>query len=386
MSPQWVEDCVSKKMADPKFKPQEGKTKKESAWAVCQTIYKERVKASLIILEPVTEQTTFVVAAEDGGEVLRFRNAVFVVAETNRNRDTILEEELQNLASTLPGRPIDYDHQWQECVGVFTEASVEKIDDDTWGLRVGGLIWADRFPDVAKDVREGRLKLSIEADAETAECSICSNIYARAKDYCEHLLDKVKHNAHRILHGLKAVGGGLTHNPAGTDTSFDMANVCFVAHHKTEEVGAEEETTDAIPSIGGPSMEEQLEKLQAELKEMAQKFDATTAELESVKAAHTKEIEALTASVADLTSKLEVATTEKARLVKAHRTELLKMNGMEEDEIEKVAEDVGTMTDAQFNLLVAHVKPVIKDPVVGSGGFEPGGGDPGGADKNVLTL
>lgn len=38
--PKEVEDCVKAIMADPDFKPQEGRTKEESAWAVCQSKHK----------------------------------------------------------------------------------------------------------------------------------------------------------------------------------------------------------------------------------------------------------------------------------------------------------------------------------------------------------
>ena len=40
--PKEVEDCVQALMDDPDFKPQEGRTKEESAWAVCQEKFKEK--------------------------------------------------------------------------------------------------------------------------------------------------------------------------------------------------------------------------------------------------------------------------------------------------------------------------------------------------------
>ena len=98
---------------------------------------------------------------------MRFRNAVLVVAESNRNRDTIGEEEIAAICATLPGRPIDNDHNFGEVVGVFTEATPGKVGD-TWGASVGGLIWADRFPQIACGFRIGQLFLCIEARADTA--------------------------------------------------------------------------------------------------------------------------------------------------------------------------------------------------------------------------
>jgi len=41
MSPASVERCVQALMRDPDFKPQNGRTKEESAWAVCTKKYQE---------------------------------------------------------------------------------------------------------------------------------------------------------------------------------------------------------------------------------------------------------------------------------------------------------------------------------------------------------
>lgn len=378
--PEWVDQCVKALMKDPDFSPEDPEqTKEQAAWAVCQARYKQRAEGSVITLETISEPVSFVVAADDGGELLRFRDAILVVAEENQNKDVILEEELQNLAATLPGRAIDYDHQWQKTIGVFTEAHVVQVGG-TWGLSVGGLIWADRFPEEARDVRQGKLKLSIEADATTAECSICGGIFQRALDYCEHLLGKT---ASRILHGLKAVGGGLTRNPAGTGTEFDLSNVYFVAHHKLE--GNREIVVDKSKSEEEEQMDE-LEKLRAQLEEMTAERDRLVAEREKELAELGDKVSTLTAKVEELTGKLKEAEEEKAEIIAAHRKDILRMNGLEDDELEEQAETFGTMTDAQFELLVAHVSKPTKDPKPGvTGGFTPGS-DGDTDDKDVLTL
>ena len=469
--PEWTERCVKALMADPDFKPQEGRTKEESAWAVCQARYKERVQASDITLEIITEPITFMVASEESGEVLRFRNATLVIAETNSNQDTIPEEELQNLAATLPGRAIDDDHNLQRCVGVFTEAAVHFVEKiQVWGLKVGGLIWADRFPESADGVRTGRLKLSIEADANNAECSICGEVFGRAIDYCEHLLDKARHNASRILHGLRAVGGGLTPRPAGTGTDFDPSLVYFVAHHnlqggddlteividimdelqyeqimakklsyqqrqdlpdsafaliqkkegkkirrfpihdcsharnalarlgRAQDLSSSERATikrkaqakvnskeckgeGKQKAKGGSDMDD-LETLQKQLEEMTRQYDEAVVERQRVEASLNEQIETLTAKVEELTASLEKTNEEKAQVVTAHRKEVLEMKGMKPDEIEKIEEEVGTMTDGQFALLIAHIQPA-QSSQGGSGGFSPGSD---GGDDKVLTL
>ena len=230
--PEAVERCVEKLMADPDFEPQGDKTKKESAWAVCQAQHKAK---GGIILEMITEPLNVVVAQEEDGEVLRFTNAILVVAETNRNRDTITEEGISEICASLPGRPIDWDHEFTKNVGVFTGARAVKLEE-TWAASVDGIIWADRFPEAADGVRKGTLHLSIEARADTAQCSICDGVFGEVVEYCQHLLNKIQSGANRILKGLKAVGGALTPKPAGTGTTFDQSKVYFVANHQEEEV------------------------------------------------------------------------------------------------------------------------------------------------------
>lgn len=229
--PQKVDECVKALMADPDFEPQEGKTKKESAWAACQAQHKAQ---GGIILEQITEPVNFVVAEEQSGEVLRFTNAILVVAETNRNQDTITEEGISEICASLPGRPIDWDHEFTKNVGVFTGARAVKLED-TWAASVDGIIWADRFPEAAEGVRKGALHLSIEARADTAQCSICDGVFGEVIEYCQHLLNKLQSGANRILKGLKAIGGALTEKPAGTGTTFDQSRVYFVANHQEED-------------------------------------------------------------------------------------------------------------------------------------------------------
>ena len=48
--PKSVDACVKALVADPDFKPREGKTKEESAWAVCQAQHKAQ---GGIILEQI---------------------------------------------------------------------------------------------------------------------------------------------------------------------------------------------------------------------------------------------------------------------------------------------------------------------------------------------
>lgn len=53
--PKDVEECVRAIMADPDFKPQEGRTKEESAWAVCQAKHGKTCPLNLTIKKEVME-------------------------------------------------------------------------------------------------------------------------------------------------------------------------------------------------------------------------------------------------------------------------------------------------------------------------------------------
>lgn len=40
--PAWIENCVNGILKNPDFKPKKGRTKEQSAWAICTARYNER--------------------------------------------------------------------------------------------------------------------------------------------------------------------------------------------------------------------------------------------------------------------------------------------------------------------------------------------------------
>lgn len=373
-------------MADPKFEPQEGKTKKDSAWAVCQEQHKAE---GGIILEIITEPLNVVVAQEEDGEVLRFTNAILVVAETNRNRDTITEEGISEICASLPGRPIDWDHEFTKNVGVFTGARAVKLEEKTWAASVDGIIWADRFPQAADGVRDGTLHLSIEARADTAQCSICDGVFGEVVEYCQHLLNKIQSGANRILKGLKAIGGALTEKPAGTGTTFDQSKVYFVANHKEIIVDktqiASNQKKDEKAKGGHDMTEQTLKEVQAQLDQVVEKRDQEVAAHEQARAdlATAKEeivtlqakVEELTSEVGKVNTKLSEAITVHSEAITAHRVEVLTLTGMDEDEVKEATATIAAMDEAAFNLFLAHVRKPATKQQKGSGGLTLDGDD-----------
>jgi len=183
---------------------------------------------SSVSFEQTDGPIEFDLQAGEEGDILVFRNAILARAEMNANRDVITPEGIQELAASIAGRPIDNEHDIEILVGSFTAGRV--IDDNA--LQVDGFIWADRWPEVAADVRAKKKGLSIEATAKRAVCSICGGEFQGSHDYCEHIISKrakVKHNATRTLHGLKAKGGATTLVPAATGATFN--EIYMVASH-----------------------------------------------------------------------------------------------------------------------------------------------------------
>jgi len=183
--------------------------------------------------------------AAEGGEILYFKHAVVARVETNKNMDEISEEGAYELASSIAVMPIDDDHIEQRIVGIFSDAEVEE-----GAVSTNGVIYARRFPDIVSDLYMGKRWLSIEADAEMAECSVCGGRFKRKDELCAHLCSPIqvrrKEGYRRKLSGLRAIGGGITPHPAGTDTSFDPTNFKMVAH---VEWGLDEEDRQIIEQI-----------------------------------------------------------------------------------------------------------------------------------------
>ena len=177
-------------------------------------------------------------ADELNPRILRFKNVILARPETNKNRDNVSEQGIQELADTIAGMPIDIDHDSTKNLGYFTAGRV----GDQGELRVDGMIWLDRCSQMGVDPQEvldEEYGLSIEADAATAECSVCHKVHSNSNEYCSHIVNlrsKIRHGADRVLRGLRAIGGALTKKPAGSNTGWDaLSGIVFVASHQEAE-------------------------------------------------------------------------------------------------------------------------------------------------------
>lgn len=183
-----------------------------------------QVKFTEISSKDLPSQALMRMVGSERGRLLRFTDAVLARAETNRNRDEIDDGGITEVAASLPLLAIDIEHQPQDVIGFFTDAR-----NAASALSTDGIIFADRFPQVADDIVSGRAMLSIEADAKLAICSVCGQSFGNEADYCQHLQNRLSGAAVRRLRGLVAVGGGVTTNPAGTNTKFNQNRIVFMA-------------------------------------------------------------------------------------------------------------------------------------------------------------
>jgi len=158
------------------------------------------------------------------GELLKFSGAVLARAERNLNGDGVGLDGLHELAATLPLMALDDEHIEDRVIGYFTAAEVQGN-----ALLTDGVLFARRFPDVARDVQSGKKHLSIEAIAELAMCSECKKVFTTPQEYCDHVLNRAYLGSTRWLAKLKALGGGVTAVPAGSDTAFDQNRLTMIA-------------------------------------------------------------------------------------------------------------------------------------------------------------
>lgn len=181
----------------------------------------------LVTTEDIAQYSNHALLAEyKPAELMKFKNAIFCRAGVNANKDAIDEQGIRELRDSLSFMAIDDEHVPQKVVGFFVNP---RDADNSSTLITDGIIYAGRFPEIAKQVESGEKKLSVEAGAQKAECSVCNKVFASRNEYCEHIRETpYKDGAVRRLHTLKARGGATVRAPAW-NTEFDTNAITFIA-------------------------------------------------------------------------------------------------------------------------------------------------------------
>ena len=222
------------------------------AWATIKRVYQESddghwIKkeghiagsfSGLVTLAPLPDDNYLQMfgGKATAGELLYFKGTL-ARAEANKNKDEIDVQGVEEVCSTLPLMPIDIEHRNRDICGVYLRA--EPTEDGT-AVGTEGIIYARRFPEVAEGLVDGTYKFSIEAWAQEATCSECSETFTKTSQYCQHLKSRYRGgNAIRKLSGLSAYGGAVTKNPAGTDCTVDDDSLLLLASEEDEDLNAD---------------------------------------------------------------------------------------------------------------------------------------------------
>lgn len=214
-----MERCVAGVVA-------QGKSK-ESAIKICRTSISGTIEPVALVtataeeLQSMFEDTPDVLTAQGGlptNAILKFEGACLARAEVNKNRDGLMPEAIKQLADSIRLMPLTYEHE-KEPRGVVTRG---RVSDDGMSCLIDGLIWAGHYPEFAEEVRNGKRKLSLDAEARFAVCGDCGTVFTNPREYCEHMVPG--RSAVRWLHDLVAIAAGAVIRPAGTGTVFPGAN------------------------------------------------------------------------------------------------------------------------------------------------------------------
>ena len=317
-----------------------------------------------IVFEQVNGTVHFDLVAQAEGDLLVFKNAVLARAETNRNRDEIDADGIRDLAATIAGRPIDFEHDPRINVGFYTSGRATQDN----ALSVDGAIWADRYPKVAEDVKNGSLLQSIEATAQSAMCSLCGGVFASKDDYCDHLKGRRGSDVVRKLKDLKAKGGGVTYKPAGTNTAFSNEIFMVASHQEDATVKSQAESKEGRDNMdekekvekerlegAGDAVEKDKEQEEARKKAEAEKKDQGVKAFEETIASLNKALEdkkaELEAVATELKAAKELASTLEAKL----KNQIL-ASAFGDEELKELELKVGSWSLEQVEVLASVPK------------------------------
>ena len=308
---------------------------------------------------------------------LYFRNAILAREETNRNKDYLPAEEIANLAKSIGGMPIDDEHEFEKVRGVFTKGKVVQGSDGLGAVSVDGLVWPQRFPEIAQELVEGKRQLSMEVWIAAATCGLCSETFQHANDYCAHLEHK---EARRTLRGVQGFGGALTVKPAGSDTAFDHDSMMVVASHRMD-------NSDPLAGGGDQTKGANDMELEEKIAQLEQELAATKDEATQLKA----DLETANTALATATANLEAAAEATDELKWSIRAQKLAEAGYDEAELETNKETLAAMEDVAFDILVGALESSGADPppdpsLPVGGSVNLGGGGTGNDSNEEIVL
>lgn len=334
-----------------------------------------------ITFTQVNAPTDIRIRASEGGRLLVFKGAILALAEINKNLDLISEKNIDELAATIGGMPIDVEHDPARNCGIFTKGEAVTVDGKK-ALSVDGMMWASRYPNESAGVQDGTQELSVEASAEEATCSVCGGVFDESDSYCDHLRSRSSGAARGFIQ-MCAEGGAITERPAGSATRFDSTQVYMVASHQVAEKEKTPSSTKTQPAgsnnqkLQGDDMD--IKELEAKLKAAQEELatlKASADQLGAAKAALDEQVKALQAQVDEAKANAEkdkAVSVEAAKAVAtltasvADLTAKLRRQALadtySDEEWEKDKATVLAMDEPAFVLFASKAKPAAKEAV-----------------------
>lgn len=269
-----------------------------------------------ITLEEETEDLQKAVAAvielprnEDKQPDLQYFSAIFVSAGTNLNGAHFLPSELVKAEDTIVSKALDVEHKEEDIVGhiydrAFINNDNEKLDlgeltdkedasldseNNDMHVVIAGVIYKNRFPSLAKEVHDGKWKVSMECYFSTYDVKIGNMILTQREAesmglaYDDKLFGKLarivkkgkeiaKGKLERVLRGIVFSGCGVVKNPANPpsviletasekNSNSDLKEVIVLDYDLLEENNklTSNKVEDDNSVITGPSEEADLQ-------------------------------------------------------------------------------------------------------------------------------
>ena len=212
-----------------------------------------------------------------------FFSGIFVSSGENLNKAFFLPSELVKSHHTINNKALDVEHDETQVVGhiyssAFVDRSGNKLDINTlqntnpveledmdMDIMIAGIVYKSRFPELAKEIKEGEWKLSMETYFQDYDIKIGDLILSKKEAEAlgltseavlgrvARILKKGKETAKgeiaRVLRGLMFSGCGLVKNPANPRS-------VILETAKKKELAEDEIVVELDPETNGEKKEE----------------------------------------------------------------------------------------------------------------------------------
>jgi len=202
---------------------------------------------------------------------LMYFSAIFVSSGENLNHAFFTPTELVQAEGTIVNKALDVEHKEEEIIGhIYERAFMDKegnpldleelasmetasLDNKEIHIAIAGIIYKNRFPDVAKEVADGKWKVSMEAyyqdydvkvgdlvmsknEAEALGLATDDSVLGKVAKVLKEGKEIAKGAVTRVLRGITFSGCGIVENPANPPSV-----ILETAKHKEKEDDTEVE-------------------------------------------------------------------------------------------------------------------------------------------------